>query len=80
VTSDGSTLLVAGVAYGDACGLLGCDPNSEVPVGIASTDEGISWAPFNIEGRCGSNAMAFGAGRFVSVGSCADEGAIHTIE
>ena len=58
-------------------------PPVEVPIGAVSTDGGDSWDIFNIDGNYESNGMAFGNGRFVSVGQTApasDEGAIYTTE
>jgi len=70
-TWDGSKLVLAG----------GSDSPSERPIGIASTDGGVSWDIFNIGGDYESRGMAYGNGRFVSVGQSAPgsgEGAIYT--
>jgi hypothetical protein len=50
-------------------------------MGVATTDGGMSWEAFNIGGEFLSFGMAFGNGRFVSVGQAAPlsgEGAIYT--
>ena len=81
-TSDGTTLLVAG-GHWDSCALLPCNPESDVPIGIASNDDGSHWNFFNIDGRFKSHGMAFGNGRFVSVGESgpdSGEGAIYTVD
>ena len=70
---NGSKLVLAG----------GSDSPSERPIGIASTDGGVSWEIFNIDGTYESRGMAFGNGRFVSVGQTAPvsgEGAIYTAD
>jgi hypothetical protein len=81
---DGSKLLVAGGMWPESCdGLIPCNPGSRIPIGIASTDGGASWESFNIDGRrYKSRGMAFGGGRFVSVGASpvSGEGAIYTAE
>ena len=43
-------------------------PNFERPVGLSSADGGATWEIFNIDGYYQSNGMAWGNGRFVSVG------------
>jgi len=43
-------------------------PSFERPVGLSSTDGGATWEIFNIDGYYQSNGMAWGNGRFVSVG------------
>ena len=43
-------------------------PSFERPVGLSSTDGGVTWEIFNIDGYYQSNGMAWGNGRFVSVG------------
>lgn len=55
----------------------------EQPVGIASIDGGITWGTFNIHGYFQSHGLAWGNGRFVSVGQTAPwsgEGAIYTAD
>ena len=75
----GSRLVLAG---GSMCGLLyPCTASlGEVPVGISSTDGGLSWEMFNIDGDYRSHGLAWGDGRFVSVGWTPDpyQGAIYT--
>jgi predicted regulator of Ras-like GTPase activity (Roadblock/LC7/MglB family) len=78
--SNGSRLVLAG---GYACESIPCWPPPELPVGIATTDDGLSWDVFNIGGEYESYGLAFGNGRFVSVGQSAwasDEGAIYTTD
>lgn len=61
----------------------GTTPTFERPVGISSTDGGATWAIFNIDGHFQSRGMAWGNGRFVSVGQStpvSGEGAIYTLE
>ena len=56
-------------------------PSFERPVGLSSTDGGATWEIFNIDGYYQSNGMAWGNGRFVSVGQAtpaAGGGAIYT--
>lgn len=56
-------------------------PPFERPVGISSTDGGATWAIFDIDGYYQSRGMAWGNGRFVSVGQStpiSGEGAIYT--
>jgi photosystem II stability/assembly factor-like uncharacterized protein len=51
------------------------------PSGLVSTDQGASWEIFDIDGHYQSNGIAWGNGRFVSVGQLSpvlDEGAIYT--
>ena len=75
----GSKLVLAGgVSW--LCNLAACNPGSESPVGMASTDGGASWDVFNIDGRYQSNGLAFGNGRFVSVGQSSGEGAVYTAD
>ena len=38
-------------------------------VGLSSADGGQTWSTFNIDGYFQSNGMAWGNGRFVSVGA-----------
>ena len=83
MASNGAKLMVAGSA---TCGyLLGkCFEQFDVPVGLASTDGGMTWDVFNIDGDYESFGLAWGSGRFVSVGRksrfSSDEGAIYTAE
>jgi len=56
-------------------------PSFERPVGLSSTDGGATWGIFNIDGYYQSNGMAWGNGRFVSVGQAtpdSGEGAIYS--
>lgn len=56
-------------------------PPFERPVGISSIDGGATWAIFDIDGYYQSRGMAWGNGRFVSVGQStpiSGEGAIYT--
>ena len=58
-------------------------PEFEVPVGVSSSDGGATWEVFNIDGLYQSRGMAYGNGRFVSVGQSTPtsyEGAIYTTE
>ena len=52
------------------------------PIGISSNDGGASWGIFDIESDYTSNGIAWGSGRFVSVGriSLPPGGAIYTTE
>lgn len=70
--SNGLKLMLAG-----GCGWYGCSPAEiEFPAGISSTDGGASWDIFDIDGDYESQGLAWGNGRFVSVG----DGAIYTTE
>jgi hypothetical protein len=77
---DGSKLVLAGGATWSYWFHGGGSP-SNIPVGIYSTDGGLSWDAFNIDGDFLSVGMAFGNERFVSVGvlmPVSGEGAIYT--
>lgn len=52
------------------------------PIGISSSDGGASWDTFGIDSSYESNGIAWGNGRFVSVGVSvlSDEGAIYTTD
>jgi hypothetical protein len=63
--TDGSKLILAG-AFGSY--FWGYDLQSHRPAGIASTDGGLTWEFFGIDEGYLSLGMAFGNGRFVSVG------------
>lgn len=81
-TSNGAKLVVAGSA---TCGYLAgkCYPDFDVPVGLSSTDGGVTWDVFNIDGDYESLGLAWGNGRFVSVGLKSEfprEGAIYAAE
>lgn len=74
---DGSRLLLAGgVPYED------WEQGIYQPFGLSSTDGGATWETFHIEPNYQSNSMAWGNGRFVSVGETLDSGggAIYTTE
>jgi ribosomal protein L27 len=56
-------------------------PAFERPAGLSSVDGGVAWEIFNIDGYYQSNGMAWGNGRFVSVGQSTPNsglGAIYT--
>ena len=58
-------------------------PSFELPVGISTTDGGETWQLFDIDGYYQSRGMAWGDGRFVSVGQStpiSGEGAIYTTD
>ncbi len=79
---NGSKLVLAGPW---SCGYLGgrCDSAFDLPpVGVSTTDGGLSWEIFNIDGNYESSGLAWGNGRFVSVGDKpqSDEGAIYTAD
>jgi len=80
-TWNGSKLVLAG---GSLCGMGICFGDPEVPHGIASTDGGTTWEIFSIDDDYLSAGMAWGNGRFVSVGYSTTtwpfEGAIYTAE
>lgn len=79
----GSKLVLAGPW---SCGYLlgGCDSAFDLPpVGLSTTDGGLSWEIFNIDGDYESSGLAWGNGRFVTVGRklpFSTEGAIYTAE
>ena len=79
----GSKLVLAGPW---SCGYLlgGCDLHLGVPpVGLSTTDGGLSWEIFNIDGDYESSGLAWGNGRFVTVGRktpFSNEGAIYTAD
>jgi photosystem II stability/assembly factor-like uncharacterized protein len=59
---------------------LGVPPHHDA--GITSIDGGVTWQVFDIDGYYESNGIAWGNGRFVSVGSTSSisgEGAIYTL-
>jgi hypothetical protein len=61
----------------------GTTPDFERDIGLASTDNGATWSPMNIDGYFQSNGMAWGNGLFVAVGQTtpvSGEGAIYTAE
>jgi hypothetical protein len=78
---NGSKVVLAG---GYSCWKIHfCNPPEfDLPVGLSSTDGGASWEAFNIDGQYHSLGLAFGNGRFVSVGETpvSGEGAIYTAD
>jgi len=76
---NGSTLMLAGESM---CGAMWiCDSEFDIPIGLSSTDGGMTWEVFNIDGDYGSEGLAWGNDRFVSVGQkprIHGEGAIYT--
>lgn len=77
----GSKLVLAGASL---CGALwfSCEP-FDVPHGLSSTDGGMTWELFNIDSSFESSGLAWGNGRFVSVGWITQfdgEGAIYTAD
>jgi hypothetical protein len=82
LASNGAKLMVAGSA---TCGYLGgqCFAEFDVPVGLSTSDGGVTWDVFNIDGDYESWGLAWGNGRFVSVGRrsiFSNAGAIYTAE
>ena len=79
---NGSKLVVAGgITWWYWWG--GTTPPFERPVGLSSIDGGETWEIFNIDGFYESRGMAWGNGRFVSVGQStpiSSSGAIYTSE
>ena len=79
--SNGSKIVLAGFYLG-CIAPLGSDCNDplippiDIPGAISSTDGGLTWDLFNIDGDFVSLGMAWGNGRFVSVGA----GAIYTAD
>ena len=64
---------------------LPCDDPFDVPAGISSTDGGMTWELFDIDDNYESSGLAWGNGRFVSVGHKPQfdfdgEGAIYTAD
>ena len=81
-TWNGSKLVLAGgISWWYWWG--GTIPPFERPVGIASANGGENWEIFNIDGHFESRGIAWGNGRFVSVGQStpiSGEGAIYTAD
>ena len=78
---NGSKLVVAG--WSMCGGLWFCSTDGIVPAGLSSTDGGVSWDVFNIDIDYESWGLAWGNGRFVSVGQRPESsgvGAIYTSE
>jgi hypothetical protein len=60
-----------------------CYEPFDVPLGLSSTDGGMTWELFNIDSNYESSGLAWGNGRFVSVGDRPEfdeEGAIYTAD
>ena len=78
----GSKLVLAGASL--CGGLWICHQPFDVPpLGLSSTDVGITWELFNIDSNYESSGLAWGNGRFVSVGDRPEfdeEGAIYTAD
>jgi photosystem II stability/assembly factor-like uncharacterized protein len=73
--------IVPGADGGIAADCTGTQPG--LPIGVSSTDGGVTWEIFNIDAEFRSLGMAFGNGRFVSVGISEvgdGEGAIYTAD
>ncbi|MDH3274553.1 MAG: hypothetical protein OEM99_08450 [Gammaproteobacteria bacterium] len=78
VLAGGHTCVPGGV-YPGVCSVQW----GELPRGISSTDGGVTWDLFNIDGEFRSVGMAYGNGRFVSVGRSepgSGESAIYTAD
>lgn len=74
----GSKLVLAGAS---PCGDLWFCSEDDAPLGLSSTDGGTTWELFNIDGDFESSGLAWGHGRFVTVGEnprLDGEGAIYT--
>jgi hypothetical protein len=80
---NGSKLVIAG-GYVSWCGWFWpCGEPLDVPAGISSTDGGMTWDLFDIDDNYQSLGLAWGNGRFVSVGQepqFEGEGAIYTAD
>ncbi len=78
---NGSKLVIAG-GYVSWCGWFWpCGEPLDVPAGISSTDGGMTWELFDIDDNYASLGLAWGNGRFVSVGErpqIDEEGAIYS--
>ena len=76
----GLKLVLAGAS---PCGSLwSCEP-FDAPLGLSSTDGGMTWELFNVDSRFESSGLAWGNGRFVSVGNNPQldgDGAIYTAD
>ena len=73
--SSGSKLVLAGASM---CGLFFCDPQY-VYNGLSSTDGGMTWEIFDIDSDYRSLGLAWGNGRFVSVGEKPEYGGLGAI-
>lgn len=79
----GTALKLAGGITGWYWGLAVEPLLGELDVGLSSSDGGLTWDAFNIDGYFESLGMASGNGRFVSVGQStpfSGEGAIYTAD
>jgi hypothetical protein len=77
----GSKLVLAGATM--CGGMWICHDPFDVPLGLSSTDGGKTWELFNIDSNYESSGLAWGNGRFVSVGDRPEfdeEGAIYTAD
>lgn len=82
VARDGPRLVAAG-RTSECYWLNGETPQFARPTGITSDDDGLTWELFNIGGDYESRGMAWGKGRFVSVGQTSPvsgEGAIYSTD
>ena len=78
---NGSKLVLAGASM--CGGMWLCYEPFDVPLGLSSTDGGMTWELFNIDSNYESSGLAWGNGRFVSVGDRPEfdeEGAIYTAD
>ena len=79
----GSKLVIAGAPMSWCGWFWPCDESFDVPAGISSTDGGMTWELFDIDDNYESLGLAWGSGRFVSVGQepqFEGEGAIYTAD
>jgi hypothetical protein len=79
--SNGSKLVLAGAS--PCGGMWLCSEPFGVPLGLSSTDGGMTWELFNIDGNYESSGLAWGNGRFVSIGDNPQldgEGSIYTAD
>ena len=79
--SSGSKLVLAGKS--PCAGMWLCSEPFGVPLGLSSTDGGMTWELFNIDGNYESSGLAWGNGRFVSTGDDPQldgEGSIYTAD
>ena len=82
---NGSKLVFVGASWSWCEWFLPCDDPFDVPAGISSTDGGMTWELFDIDDNYESSGLAWGNGRFVSVGHKPQfdfdgEGAIYTAD
>ena len=77
----GSRLMLAGASM--CGGMFICFSSFDIPAGLSSTDGGVTWKAFNIDDAYSSWGLAWGNGRFVSVGERPTDdsrGAIYTLD